>query len=118
METLRGGLGDTLRARQDGYLPGPWMVEVPDPLMLYLLSWSSTLTASRSHVGWQGGLAMFVTYTAVFVAAYMMFGPGRSLVSSPPDERNYEDGRIASSLQEGFIEDDEERGEGGVKSPV
>ena len=61
---------------------------------------------------------MFVTYTAVFVAAYMMFGPGRSLVSSPPDERNYEDGRIASSLQEGFIEDDEERGEGGVKSPV
>jgi len=30
----------------------------------------------------------------------------------------YEDGRIASSLQKAFIENDEERGEGGVKSPV
>ena len=50
--------------------------------------------------------------------AYMMFGSGRSLVASPPDEQHYEDGRIASSLQEAFIEDDEGMGESGVKSPV
>ena len=64
-----------------------------------------------AHVGWQG-LAMLAAYLAVGVAAYLIFGSGRSLVASPPDERHHEDGRIASSLQEAFLEDGEQ-GEGG-----
>ena len=68
-----------------------------------------------AHVGWQG-LAMLATYLAVGVTGYLLFGSGRSLVSSPPDERQHEDGRIASSLQEAFLEDGDEGRQGGGSS--
>lgn len=88
------------------------------PLVPYLPSMAIYANGFMiAHVGWQG-LAMLAAYLSVGVAGYLLFGSGRSLVASPPDESHHEDGRIASSLQEAFLEDGEEGREGGESSNI
>ncbi|EJK61324.1 hypothetical protein THAOC_18210, partial [Thalassiosira oceanica] len=86
------------------WLPGP----VPDATRAVLPSLAIYANGFMiAHLGWQG-LAMLAAYLAVGVAAYLLFGSGRSLVASPSDKRHHEDSRFASSLQETFHEEGEQ----------